>query len=200
MNTTHSIAVVLLILGGLLAFANWSSFIWSYVTKRFHSSVPFFGAAFLAAGMLLIPATRPYAWSAVILDYGTLAFLIASPRLIRDAWSTSRVNLLCEYLGEAGLKTVHLRLFRRGIFTIRLQLHRSPGECGLTSTGTIGTWRRDGTRLTFHTERESAVFDVVRDSPTETLRQSTGFATWESSHELSLASIEFVQTEKRAAF
>lgn len=199
MNTTHSIAAVLLVLGGLLAFANWSSLIWSFVTKRFHSSVPFFGALFLAAGMLLNPATRPYAWSALILDYGTLAFLIASPRLIRDAWSTSRSNLLCEYLGEAGMKTVHLRLFRRGIFTIRLHLHRPPGECGLISTGTVGTWQRDGARLTLRTEREAAVFDVVRDVPTEALRQSTGFATWESSHELSLASIEFVQTEKRAA-
>lgn len=149
--------------------------------------------------MLLIPTTRSYAWTALILDYGTLAFLIASPRLIREAWSTSRINLQCEYLGEAGMKTVHLRLFRRGIFTIRLHLHRPSGECGLISSGTIGTWQRDGTRLKLHTERESAVFDVVRDSPTEALQQSTGFVTWESSHDLSLASIEFVQTEKTAA-
>jgi len=77
----------------------------------------------------MMPTTRTYAWSALILDYGTLAFLLASPRLIREAWSTSHINLICEYLGEAGMKTVHLRLFRRGIFTIGLRLDRQPGEC-----------------------------------------------------------------------
>ncbi len=198
-NTTHIIAAVLMTLGGLLALANWWSVIWSNVTKRFHSAVPFVGAALLGAGMLMLPTTRAYTWTALILDYGTLAFLLASPRLIREVWSTSHINLICEYLGEKGMKTVHLRLFRRGIFTIRLRLDRPPGECGLTSTGTIGTWQREGARLELHTERESAVFDVIRDRPTEVLRQSAGFTTWESSHELSLANIEFVTKEKHAA-
>ncbi len=186
-------------LGGLIAFANWWSVYWSYRTKRFHSAVPLVGAALLGAGMFILPATRPYCWSALILDYGTLALLAASPQLFRELWSTSRFNLVSEYLGEAGMKTVHLRLFRRGIFTIRLQLHRPPGECGLVGTGTIGTWQREGAHLTLRTERESAVFDVVRDAPTEALRQSVGFPSWESSHELSLESIDFVQTERRAA-
>jgi len=35
--------------------------------------------------MLMMPTTRTYAWSALILDYGTLAFLLDSPRLIREA-------------------------------------------------------------------------------------------------------------------
>ena len=105
----------------------------------------------------------------------TLALLIASPQLVREFWSTSRFNLVSEYLGEAGMKTVHLRLFRRGVFTIRLQLHRPAGECGLVGTGTIGTWQRDGTHLTLRTGRESAVFDVIHDALTETLRQ---FAGW----------------------
>ena len=186
-------------LGGLLALANWWSLIWNYVTKRFHSAVPFVGAALLGAGMLMMPTTRTYAWTALILDYGTLAFLLVSPRLIRDAWSTNHINLICEYLGEKGMKKVRLRLFCRGIFTIRLRLDRPPGECGLTSTGTTGTWQREGARLELRTERESAVFDVIRDRPTEVLRQSAGFTSWESSHELSLASIEFVAKEKQAA-
>ena len=108
-NTTHIIAAVLMTLGGLLALANWWSVIWSNVTKRFHSAVPFVGAALLGAGMLMMPTTRTYAWTALILDYGTLAFLLASPRLIREAWSTSHINLICECLGEKGMKTLWLR-------------------------------------------------------------------------------------------
>ena len=199
MNTTHSIAAVLLVLGGLLALANWASVIRSHFTRRFHSPVPLVAAIMLAAGLWLIPNTRPYAWFSPLLDYGTLAILFASPRLIREAWSTSRINLVCEYAGKAGIKTARLRLFRRGIFTLRLNLHRPPGECGLISTGTIGTWQREGTRLMLCTGQESAGFDVVRDQPTEALRQSTGFATWEASPDLSLASIELVRTEKIAA-
>ena len=145
-----------MVLGGLLSFANWWSVYQSYRTKRFHSAIPFFGAAFLGLGMLIIPSTRPYAWSALVLDYGTLAFLLASPKLAREAWNTSRFNLLFEYLGTAGMKTVHLRLFRQGIFTIRLQLHRPPGETGLVGTGTSGTWQHDGKSLKLATDRVAA--------------------------------------------
>ena len=194
-----SIAIILISLGGLLSFTNWWSVYWSYRTKRFHSAVPFFGAALLGVGMSLIPTIRPYAWSALILDYGTLAFLLASPRLIREFWNTSRFNLLCEYLGQAGMKTVHLRLFKRGIFTVRLELHRPPGECGLVGTGTIGTWKRDGTQLTLSTGKETAAFNTIQNSSAETLRQSEGFPSWEKSNELSLASIDFIQTTKRLA-
>ena len=147
----------------------------------------------------MIPTTRPYAWTAPILDYGTLAFLLASPGLIREFWNTSRFNLLCEYLGQAGIKTVYLRLFRRGIFTIRLELQRPPGEVGLIGTGTIGTWKREGAHLMLASGRETAAFDVIRDAPTEVLRQSTGFPNWEKSNELSLGGIDFIQTERRLA-
>lgn len=189
-----------MVLGGLLSFANWWSVLQSYITKRFHSSVPLFGAALLGIGMMLNPTTRPYAWSALILDYGTLAFLIASPRMIREAWNTSRFNLLCEYLGQAGMKTVHLRLFRRSIFTIRIQLHRPPGETGLIGTGTIGTWKREGTQLLLSTwTHETAVFNVNAEASVEVLKQLSGFESWERSNELSLSSIDFVQTKRRVA-
>jgi len=189
-----------MLLGGLLSFANWWSVIQSYVTKRFHSSIPLFGAALLGTGMLLNPTTRPYAWSALISDYGTLAFLIALPRMIRESWNTSRFNLLCEYLGQAGMKKVHLRLFRRGIFTIRLHLHRPPGEAGLVGTGTIGTWKCEGTQLLLSTwTHETAVFSVDPKASAEVSKQSSGFESWEKSNELSLSSIDFIQTKSRVA-
>lgn len=188
-----------MVLGGLLSFANWWSVYQSYRTKRFHSAIPLFGAAFLGLGMLIIPSTRPYAWSALILDYGTLAFLLASPKLAREAWDTSRFNLLVEYLGSAGIKTVRLRLFRRGIFTIRLQLHRPPGETGLVDAGACGTWQHEGKSLKLATEQETATFDLIRGGAAESLKQSAGFPSWEKSQDLSLANIDFIQTIKRAA-
>jgi hypothetical protein len=191
---THTVAAVLMALGGLVAFANWLSVYWSYHTKRFHSAVPLLGAALLGAGMFGLPATRPYCWIALIVDYGTLAMLFALPRLVQEIWATSRFNLLGEYLGQTGRKNVSLRLFRHGIFTIRLELNRPSGECGIVGRGTIGTWQRDGKRLTLLVEQESAVFDVMGDAPKEKLRQSVGFPSWENSHEISLANIDFVQT------
>jgi len=182
--------------GGLISFANWWSIYWSYRTKRFHSAVPLFGAALLGVGMFVLPVTRPFCWMALILDYGTLALLLVSPRILREVWDTSRFNLVREYLGQAGTKTAKIRLFRRSVFTIRLEIHRPPGECGLVRAGMVGTWQREGTQLTLRSEAESAVFDLIRNAPSETLRQSVGFPSWEKYHDYSLANIEFVQIGK----
>jgi hypothetical protein len=194
LNMAVAIAVTLMAFGGLIAFGNWWNIYWTYHTKRFHSPVPLLGAALLGMGMFILSATRPYCWTALVLDYGTLALLFASPRIVREAWGTSRFNLVSEYLGKTGVKTAWLRLFRRGIFTIRLELHRQPGEYGLISTGTVGTWQREGKSVTLSTGQESAIFDVMRDAPKETLHQSVGFPGWERSHDHSLANIDFVQT------
>jgi hypothetical protein len=194
LDMAATVAATLMAFGGLIALANWWSLYWTYHTKQFHSAVPLLGAVLLATGMLILPATRPYCWIALALDYGTLALLLASPRIVREAWGTCRFNLVSEYVGQTDVKTAYLRLSRRGIFTIRLKLQRRPGECGLVGAGTVGTWQREGKRVTLSTGRESAVFDVLCDAPKETLRQSVGFPSWESSRDHSLASIDFVQT------
>ena len=136
-----------MVIGGFVALANWLSVVQTYRTKRFHSAVPLIGAALLGSGMFILPATRFYCWSALILDYGTHALLLMFPILIREFWSTRRFNLVCEYFGQTEKKTVCLRLFNSGVFTIHLQLTRSPGECGLVNAGSTGKWQRDGNLL-----------------------------------------------------
>jgi hypothetical protein len=90
-----------------------------------------------------------YAWLALLLDVGCGPYLVlALTFLLPEIWSTSRFNLLREYLGQQGIKTVYLRLFRRGIFTIQLHFQRPPGELGLTQCGAVGKWHRHGSRLT----------------------------------------------------
>lgn len=149
--------------------------------------------------MFNLPATRPYFWIALILDYGTFSLLLASPRLVQEFWSTSRFNLVSEYLGSGATREICLRLSRRGIFTIQLKFRRAPDEYGLALVSRVGTWRRQGARLILQIERESAVFDVISDGPTETLRLSADFPSWEDNHDLSLANISFVQTKIREA-
>ena len=64
-----------------------------------------------------------------------------------------------------------------------------------------GSWQLDGTRLTLRTDREAAAFDIIQDTPTETLRLSNGFPSWENScaPSLTLMNIEFVKTKGQAA-
>jgi len=187
---TLAIAIVLMTLGGWIAFVNWLGIYLSYRTKRFHSPAPFLGAMLLGAGMWTLTATRKWAWIAIVLDYGTLALVVALPWLLYDSWRYSSNNLLQQYYGEAGVKNVRLRLYRRGLFVIALRGRSSTGEFQLNIAG---TWQRQGVRLTLNLRNEAAVFDVIQDEPNGVLRQSAGFPTWESSQEKSLVNIELVQ-------
>jgi hypothetical protein len=135
---------------------------------------------------------------ALVLDFGTVELLLALPRLFRELWSTSKWNLIAEYQGSAGNKTVRLRLFRRSVFTLRLQIQRPPGECGLTDAGTIGTWHRDGTRLALKADGGEAVFEVRATPIGEALRQATGFPAWAGSEDRDLNGIELSTTGNRS--
>lgn len=167
-------------------------------TGRFHSTVPLIGAGFLGAGLFLLPATRMFCWMALVLDFGTFELLIALPKIFSELWSTSGWNLMAEYQGSAGNKSVCLRLFRRSVFTMRLQIQRPPGECGLTQAGTIGTWRRDGMRLTLKADGGEAVFEVRGVPGGEALRQTTGFPAWAGSEDRDLNGIELSPTGNRS--
>lgn len=173
------------------------SVVQSWLTKKFHSAFPFFGATLLGVGMLLIPATRYWAWLAIPLDYGTLTFIIASPRLFRDAWNTSQFNLLHEYLGKIDNKTARLRFFRRGIFPIRINIERSPGQTGLISTGTVGTWHLENEKLKLNSyDNQYAVFQLTKFSDSEFLQQENGFRCFETNQETSLVGMKLTSISK----
>jgi hypothetical protein len=104
-------------------------------------------------------------------------------------WRTSRFNLLEEYVGQQGNKTVRLRLFRKGVFTIEQRFHRRRGECGLIQAGTIGTWKREEGRLSLSLNGDSAVFEALPGNEHEAVRQASGFRGYENG-ELSLAGVE----------
>ena len=113
------IAFAFIGLGGYFAALNWLSLYQSYRTGRFCSPIPFVGALFLGTGLLILPETRPFAWVALILDFNTLIFLIALPNSITQLLETSRFNLLEEYVGQQGNKSVQLHVFRKNISVIK---------------------------------------------------------------------------------
>jgi hypothetical protein len=183
-------------LGGLLALLNWWTVYRTWRSGRFCSAVPFVGAFFLGGGMLLLPQTRPFAWLALVVDYGTLVVFLALPRIADALWKTSRFNLLEEYVGQQANKAVRLLLFRKGVFTIEQQVRRLPGECGFIRTGIVGRWERVEGRLLHFSNGDSAAFEALPGPEYEGLRQASGFrGYWDG--ELSLAGVELRLTSRR---
>lgn len=168
------------------------------------SLIPFLGGILGYAGLRSAPieAMADYAWLALVLDVGSGPYLVFGLSvLLPELWRTSRFNLVREYVGQKGIKTVYLRLFRRGIFTIAQRFERRREETGLTACSTIGRWHRDGQRLVLEDDGggDPAVFEIVPDRPTETWRQAAGFAMWENAGDASLADIDLLLTRKRGA-
>jgi hypothetical protein len=180
------------IINGLSLFQTW-------YTGKFTSSIPLFGAFFLGMGMLLHPMMRPYAWIAVLVDCGTLMFLFALPRIIKEAWRTSGFNLLEEYTGREGGRTVTLRLFRKGEFVMSQKIARQGRKLGVLWAGTIGTWQRDGGRLKLVGHYgEEAVFEFLSGDEREALLQLSGFPSFENNPDWSLDGI-YLELETRRA-
>ena len=190
------IAVVCFILGGCIATMNWYSIYASYRERRFISAAPLFGGLLLGIGFLLLPQTRRYFWTAIFLDWGMLVVFIALPRMISEFWRTSRTNLLEEYTGQYGNRTVRLCLFRKAIFVLEQEIMRVKGECGIkcgvTGISQIGAWRREDNRLLLTIGGETTVFEFAADSP-EIIRQTGEPASCKESAELSLAGSELTR-------
>jgi hypothetical protein len=193
----QTIALVLMTLGGLIAAMNWLSIFQSWRTGRFHSAIPLIGGLFLCVGMLLLPSTRPYAWAALPLDYGTIITVFALPYLVYMFWSVSRFNLLEEYTGQLGIQTVHLRLFRRSIFILEQHIQRERGEYGIMQQSLVGEWEREGDRLMLRLKEGTAVLESSPGLTSESLRPTQNFPSHEGT-ELSLAGIDLHLKYKRA--
>lgn len=186
-NLTHLGAAALIGFGCFIVALNLWTLFQNLEGKRYRSPIPFLGAAFLGAGMFILPATRWYFWSALLLDFGTPMVLLG---LITEMWRGRRI-LVHEYVGETATKRVCLRLYRRGIFSIEWQLPE-PWKAGPSVGSDTNGWQREGPRLTLSRATESAIFDLVPDATRETFRQSVGFPSLESREDTSLAKIDFV--------
>jgi hypothetical protein len=138
------VAYVLIAFGGLVSLLNWGTVVASWRSKRFVSAVPLVGALPLGTGLLLLPEARPFAWLALIADYGTLALIIALPWIVYQFWSTSRINLLHSFTSDAKERAVSIKLFRRQIAVISAEFdpHIPCNDHGalVQSFGLVGKW------------------------------------------------------------
>jgi hypothetical protein len=183
-----NLAIGLLFLGGVIALSNWFCLYKRHRIGRGYSSVPLIGGVLLVTGMWMLPATRPYAWAGIFLDYGTLNFALGLPRLANELWRTSRFNLLTEYVGHRGSMAAHLRLFRKGHFTLVQRIDRPPGTMGIIKRSMPGTWQPEGNRVILRHGAEMAILEVLEKEP-EALQWTAGFPSTERNEELSLAGV-----------
>jgi len=102
--------------------------------------IPFIGSWFLIQWVSW--THRPIWWVSLIVasDLGTMALLIASPRLIAEWWRTSRFTRLRELTGRRGNERVTLSLHRRGWYCLRKAWDRQAGECGVIRLGEVGAY------------------------------------------------------------
>jgi hypothetical protein len=141
------LAILAICLGGYISLANWMMFFQNLKAKdkNFHSAIPLLGALFLGLGMAYFKSTRPFAILSVIIDYGTLVTITATPHLIGEFWKTSRFNLIKTYVGSSQYANYKLNLFKKGIFVIDVKFS-SPQICNkhgakIVEFGLQGDWK-----------------------------------------------------------
>lgn len=168
MTYLQKVGVCLIVWGAFWSAMNWLMLFLTYRTGRFHSKVPFVGGVPLAAGMLFFPSTRPFAWSGLILDPGTIVGLRQLPWLISQIWRTSRINLLEEYGGQNESKKVSLRLYRNQVLCMDLDLEKF-------GVREIGLWHWETDRLHCELSREHVTFEILLGGEPRTLKAVTNF-------------------------
>lgn len=143
------LAITGIVLGSIISFLNWMTLYQSWRTKKSVSPVPIFGALLLGFGLAYFERTRYYASLCVIADYGTLAMIASTPRLVREFWETSRLNLLQTFVGHTKYIEYTLKLYRKGIFVIEADVEppQIANEYGakISHFGFEGRWEdKDG--------------------------------------------------------
>lgn len=139
------IAYILIVIGGLISLLHWAYAIESWSYKRSFSVVPLLGALPLGIGLALLPETRPYAWLALVADYGTLVLPLALPVIAYEVWSTSRFNLVHCFRTRASGRAVVIKLFRRHIAVITAEFeppvpYNDHDVLRVGSIGLVGRW------------------------------------------------------------
>ena len=158
------IGIIAIILGGLISLVNWVYFYRSWKTKKHISSIPLVGAILVVFGLFQFTETRMYAWIGIVVDYGTLVFICSIPFLMREFWSTSRVNLIREYDGTSSTTQHNLRLYKNGVFVIESKVDspRPANEYGalIASFGFQGKWAEIGSSITLNEYAEGRTLNL----------------------------------------
>jgi hypothetical protein len=187
---THPSAIAFMVLWFLFVLVNALSFYRTHVKKKFTSSIPLVGGLFGLLGFVQIPQLRNWCWVAVLVDYGSIAFLLALPKVVRELWQTSSINLVDEFVGRDGGKEVKIKLYKAGVFIIKHRITRRQDQPGLVESSDIGSWR----------ETEGAIILTLRSDPVglrqhgESWKVDRSFSHYGNDSDMEIQHIDFEGT------
>jgi hypothetical protein len=184
------LAIPFIVLWFVFVLINAVSFYRTHVKKKFTSAVPLMGGVFGLIGFYQIPLLRNWCWVALLLDYGSVDFLIALPKVAKELWQTNRINLVSELTSKESAKEVRIRLYKAGVFVIKHRIAREKGETGLVESSDMGSWcETDGTIL-LTLRNETAPLKQFGDA----WRMERPFSHHAGDPNLDIQNIDFKQT------
>lgn len=181
-----------------IAIRDWET---SREAASYPSTVPLVGGIAGMAGCLAFAPLQPYAWAPLLLDAGTAGYLVLGlPSILKERWQFSSFNLLREYRATGiAAKTGTLHLYKSGLFTLRLDFHRTGDELGISQFTRVGAWQETATGLKLVTrDSKSAVLSREGDGQPATLSVTSDFPTFQIDAELALAGLVFTATSVNA--
>ena len=162
------------------------------------STVPLVGGIAGIIGFLGVDALKQYAWTPLVLDIGSAGFLVLTlPRIVKEWWQFSAFNLRQAYRSTTNpAKTATLRLYRSGVFVLRLDFHRQENERGINQFSRLGTWQETATGLKLMTrDGKSAELSRNGTGTPATLGVTVDFPTFETDAELALGGLTFTAAQ-----
>lgn len=184
---THPSAIAFIVLWFLFVLVNALSFYRTHVKKKFTSSIPLVGGLFGLVGFIQIPQLRKWCWIALLVDYGSVDLLLALPKVVRELWQTSSINLVNEFVGRDGGKEVKITLYKAGVFVIKHNFTRRKDEPGLLRSSEIGSWR----------EADGAIILTLQSEPVplrqheESWKVDCSFSHYGNNTDLEIQHIDF---------
>jgi hypothetical protein len=165
------------------------------------STIPLIGGIAGIIGFMGIAALQPYMWAPLVLDLGSAGFLtLTFPRIIKEWWQFSAPNLLREYRSTTDrTKTGTLRLYRSGVFVLRLDFHRPENERGIGQFSRLGTWQETAAGLMLVT-RDGKSAELSRNvaGKPATLGVTVDFPTFQTDADFAIAGLTFAAAQDSA--
>jgi hypothetical protein len=112
-----------------------------------HSSpifIPFIGPVLLTFWVISFVKHLwliPIVW---VCDVGTVAFIIAIPRLLSDWWNACSFTRILNLHSSSGIQSAQLSFHTTGRYLLQKKWHHPPGKYGTICVGDAGAFTRTG--------------------------------------------------------
>jgi hypothetical protein len=121
-----------------------------YLTEKRSASliiIPVLGPFFCNLGQLFLGVDWYWYFLPWIIDFGTILFFFATPRIFKDWWQTSRFTRLATYVDRRDNVEVKLSLHQNQIYLLQKKFHRQKGEFGMSEFSEVGHYEESPTTI-----------------------------------------------------